>query len=79
MANLSNQVYIYSLSTDEFFNEEERNIKLLKDRLHDMKLLSKQVEEIKVELNNLRKGYSRQMIIKKENPRSIKFLLYSDN
>ncbi|MFD4819291.1 hypothetical protein [Peribacillus butanolivorans] len=38
MANLSNQVYIYSLSTDEFFNEEERNIKLLKDRLHDMKL-----------------------------------------
>ncbi|WP_342541022.1 hypothetical protein MHI39_08130 [Heyndrickxia sp. FSL K6-6286] len=53
MTNLSKQVYIYSLSTDVFMTEEERKIKLLKDRLHDMKRLSKQEDEIKAKLNNL--------------------------
>ena len=46
MANLSNQVYIYSVSTDVFMNEEERKIKLMKDRYHDMKKLFAQKDEI---------------------------------
>lgn len=53
MTNLSNQVYIYSLSTDVFMNEEERKIKLLKDQYHDMKRLSAQEDDIISKLNEL--------------------------
>ena len=53
MSNLNKQVYIYSLSTDVFFNEEERKIKQLKDRYHDYKRLSKQEDEIKSKLSDL--------------------------
>ncbi|MGG3623847.1 hypothetical protein ABES25_09880 [Bacillus gobiensis] len=58
MSNLSKQVYIYSISTDAFFNEEERKIKLFKDRYHDMKRLSTQVNDIKAKINKFNEELS---------------------
>ncbi|MDC2866529.1 hypothetical protein [Bacillus sp. BP-3] len=58
MTNLSKQVYIYSLSTDVFFTDEERKIKTLKDRYHDKKRLSSQEDNIKAELSKLTRELS---------------------
>ncbi|YCI79295.1 hypothetical protein M1D47_12390 [Bacillus sp. R1-10] len=69
MGNLSNQVYIYSLSTDVFFSEEERNLKLLKDRYHDLKRLSTQkgdikakLKELSIQLTHSQKGKEREFV-----------------
>lgn len=54
LSNLSKQVYIYSLSTDAFFTEEERAIKLMKDRYYDLKRLGKREDDIKEQLHKLK-------------------------
>ncbi|MGJ9381513.1 TraR/DksA C4-type zinc finger protein [Salipaludibacillus sp. CF4.18] len=57
-SNLGKQVYIYSISTDVFFNEEERGIKTLKDRYHDLNKLSSQEDEMLIKLSDLHNDLS---------------------
>ncbi|AND39532.1 hypothetical protein [Cytobacillus oceanisediminis] len=49
-----NQVNVYSVTTDVFFSREEMKLKVLKDRLHDLKRLSKEKSSIQVEIASLK-------------------------
>jgi hypothetical protein len=68
MTNLSNQVYIYSLSTDVFFTEEERKIKAIKDMFHDKKRLTSEEDKINESLAKLKVKFSE---VKKKDQESI--------
>ena len=82
---LTNQVYVYSVSTDVFFTKREQEIKTLKDRLHDKRRLTKAEQEIKNDISELKikmkKAESKVDIKKyekkiKSHQRSLNYLTY---
>lgn len=79
------QVNVYSVTTDVFFSQEEMKLKVLKDRLHDLKRLSKEKDTIEadiislqnnltVEVNEFKKDTMSNQIVSKE--RQLEYLVY---
>lgn len=85
---LTNQVYVYSVSTDVFFTKGEQEIKTLKDRLHDQRRLTKDkqgildtIDELTIELSQAESQDDIKYINKKikANQRSLEYLDYLNN